>query len=211
MYRLLGVGLARGLLRAAGRQRGGRPARLPPGPVRGRVEVPPRLGVPRGRGPGLLPLLAGEGRGPGGRPGGGRARAGRGDFRAPSRSARLVLEARRGGAGARARAAGRGRSSGRGRGGRGGGRDHPAAEASQGEAAAAAAGPPVTGAGEEAGGPPSWGCLSDAAAGSGRRATGAGAGAARAELSIQTELAGRLGAGRAGREENAPRCGLCAI
>uniref|UniRef100_A0A8D0TMJ6 Tetratricopeptide repeat protein 19, mitochondrial n=1 Tax=Sus scrofa TaxID=9823 RepID=A0A8D0TMJ6_PIG len=34
MYRLLGVGLARGLLRAAGRQRGGRPARLPPGPVR---------------------------------------------------------------------------------------------------------------------------------------------------------------------------------
>lgn len=205
MYRLLGVGLARGLLRAAGRQRGGRPARLPPGPVRGRVDVPPRLGVPRGRGPGLLPLLAGEGRGPGG----GRARAGRGDFRAPSRSARLVLEARRGGAGARARAAGRGRSSGRGRGGRGGGRDHPAAEASQGEAAAA--GPPVTGAGEEAGGPPSWGCLSDAAAGSGRRATGAGAGAARAELSIQTELAGRLGAGRAGREENAPRCGLCAI
>lgn len=58
MYRLLGVGLARGLLRAAGRQRGGRPARLPPGPVRGRVDVPPRLGVPRGRGPGLLPLLA---------------------------------------------------------------------------------------------------------------------------------------------------------
>lgn len=126
MYRLLAVGLARGLLRAAGLRGRCRPVRLLPGPPGARA--PPCREAPHGRGSGLLPLLAGEGRGPAGRAG--RAgRAERGDLSAPSRSARLVLEARGGGAGA----AGRGRGCGRGRRGRGRGRDHPAAEASQGE------------------------------------------------------------------------------
>lgn len=129
MHRVLGAGLALRLLRVAGRRGRGCPARLLPGPAGGRApvaDVPPCRGAPRGLGPGLLPLLAGEGRGPAGWAG--RAgRAGRGDLSVPSRSARLVLEARPGGAGAGA--AGLGRGGGRGR----RGRDHPAAEASQGE------------------------------------------------------------------------------
>ena len=129
MYRRLGAGLALGLLRVAGRRGRSRSARLLPGPAGGRAPVavvPPCREAPRGLGPGLLPLLAGEGRGPAGWAG--RAgRAGRGDLSAPSCSSRLVLEARPGGAGAGA--AGRGRDRGRGR----RGRDHPAAEASQGE------------------------------------------------------------------------------
>lgn len=138
MYRLLSPSLGRGLLRAAGRRCRDCSARLLLGPAGGRapeVGVPASRVAPRGRGPGLLPLLAGEGRGPGGagRAGTG-AQAGPGDLRAPSRSARLVLEARcgRGGGGG---AAGSGRGRRRGRGGRDRGRDHPAAEASQGEAA----------------------------------------------------------------------------
>jgi hypothetical protein len=136
MYGLLSRSLGRGLLRAAGRRCWGCSARPLPGRVGGLeldAVVSPHRVVPRGRGPGLLPLLAGEGRGPGGA---GRAeagpQAGPGDLRALSRSARLVLEARCAGGGGGAAGSGRGRHRGRGR--RGRGRDHPAAEASQGEA-----------------------------------------------------------------------------
>lgn len=137
MYRLLSPSLGRGLLRAAGRRCRTCSARLLPGPAGGRapeVTVPAFRVAPRGGGPGLLPLLAGEGRGPGGagRAGTG-AQAGPGDLRAPSRSARLVLEARCGRRAGGAAGSGRGRR--RGRGGRDRGRDHPAAEESQGEAA----------------------------------------------------------------------------
>ncbi|XP_061032720.1 tetratricopeptide repeat protein 19, mitochondrial isoform X4 [Eubalaena glacialis] len=61
MYRLLGAGLALGLLRVAGRRGRSRSARLLPGPAGGRAPaavVPPCREVPRGLGPGLLPLLA---------------------------------------------------------------------------------------------------------------------------------------------------------
>uniref|UniRef100_A0A9L0I604 Tetratricopeptide repeat protein 19, mitochondrial n=1 Tax=Equus asinus TaxID=9793 RepID=A0A9L0I604_EQUAS len=61
MYRLLIQSLGRGVLRAAGRRCRGCPARPLPGPAGGRlpeVEVPPSRVAPRGRGPGLLPLLA---------------------------------------------------------------------------------------------------------------------------------------------------------
>lgn len=122
MYRRLAVGLARGLLRVAERRGRCYPVCLLPGPPG--VRAPPCRGAPRGRGSGLLPLLAGEGCRPAGRAG----RAGwaeHGDLSAPSCSARLVLEARGGGAGA----TGRGRGCSRGR----RSRDHPAAEASQGE------------------------------------------------------------------------------
>lgn len=140
MYRLLVPALGRGLLRAAGRRCRVCSARLLSGPAGGRapeVEVLPSRVAPPGEGSGLLPLLAGEGPGPGragpaARAGTG-ARAGPGDLRAPSHSTRVVFEARcgRGGGGA----AGSGRGGPRGCGGRGRGRNHPAAEASQGEAA----------------------------------------------------------------------------
>lgn len=148
MYRLLIPSLGRGLLRAAGRRCGVCSARLLPGPAGGRapeVQVPLFRVAPHGGGSSLLPLLAGEGRGPGGagrvgtgaRAGAGRAgtgaRARPGDFRVPSHSARVVLEARCGRGGGGAAGSGRGRR--RGCSGRGRGRDHPAAEASQGEAA----------------------------------------------------------------------------
>lgn len=113
MYRLLVPRLGRGLLRAAGRRCGICWARPRPGPAGGRapeVEVPPSRVAPHGGGLGLLPLLAGEGREPGGdgRAGTG-ARAGPGDLRAPSRSARVVLEARCGRRGGGAAGSGRGR------------------------------------------------------------------------------------------------------
>ena len=57
MYRLLGAGLALGLLRAEGP---GPPCALADGPPGGRApaaDVQPCRGAPRGRGPGLLPLL----------------------------------------------------------------------------------------------------------------------------------------------------------
>ncbi|XP_023443782.2 tetratricopeptide repeat protein 19, mitochondrial [Dasypus novemcinctus] len=55
MHLLLGRGLGRGLLRAAGRRWRSRPAH-PPGAPRLAVQAPPSRGAPRG--PGLLPLLA---------------------------------------------------------------------------------------------------------------------------------------------------------
>ncbi|XP_040309042.1 tetratricopeptide repeat protein 19, mitochondrial isoform X1 [Herpailurus yagouaroundi] len=61
MYRLLSPSLGRGLLRAAGRRCRDCSARLLLGPAGGRapeVEVPASRVAPRGRGPGLLPLLA---------------------------------------------------------------------------------------------------------------------------------------------------------
>lgn len=64
MYRLLAVGLARGLLRVAGRRGRCHPVCLLPGPPGARA--PPCRGAPRGRGSGLVPLLAGEGCGAGG-------------------------------------------------------------------------------------------------------------------------------------------------
>ncbi|XP_027375255.1 tetratricopeptide repeat protein 19, mitochondrial isoform X3 [Bos indicus x Bos taurus] len=56
MYRLLAVGLARGLLRVAGRRGRCHPVCLLPGPPGARA--PPCRGAPRGRGSGLVPLLA---------------------------------------------------------------------------------------------------------------------------------------------------------
>ncbi|KAB0360122.1 hypothetical protein FD754_004278 [Muntiacus muntjak] len=56
MYRLLAVGLARGLLRAAGLRGRCRPVRLLPRPPGARA--PPCREAPHGRGSGLLPLLA---------------------------------------------------------------------------------------------------------------------------------------------------------
>ncbi|XP_045343452.1 tetratricopeptide repeat protein 19, mitochondrial isoform X3 [Leopardus geoffroyi] len=61
MYRLLSPSLGRGLLRAAGRRCRDCSARLLLGPAGGRaseVGVPVSRVAPRGRGPGLLPLLA---------------------------------------------------------------------------------------------------------------------------------------------------------
>ncbi|XP_042773395.1 tetratricopeptide repeat protein 19, mitochondrial isoform X2 [Panthera tigris] len=61
MYRLLSPSLGRGLLRAAGRRCRDCSARLLLGPAGGRapeVGVPASRVPPRGRGPGLLPLLA---------------------------------------------------------------------------------------------------------------------------------------------------------
>ncbi|XP_053766971.1 tetratricopeptide repeat protein 19, mitochondrial isoform X3 [Desmodus rotundus] len=61
MYRLLSPSLARDLLRAAGRRCRVCPARLLPVPAEGRapeVAVPPPRVASRGRGRGLLPLLA---------------------------------------------------------------------------------------------------------------------------------------------------------
>lgn len=61
MFRLLGAGLGRALLRAAGRRGRRCWAHLPPGPAGGRapaVGVPPPRVAPQGGGPGLLPLLA---------------------------------------------------------------------------------------------------------------------------------------------------------
>ncbi|XP_044795142.1 tetratricopeptide repeat protein 19, mitochondrial isoform X3 [Bubalus bubalis] len=56
MYRFLAVGLARGLLRVAGRRGRCHPVCLLPGPPGARA--PPCRGAPRGRGSGLVPLLA---------------------------------------------------------------------------------------------------------------------------------------------------------
>ncbi|XP_055432404.1 tetratricopeptide repeat protein 19, mitochondrial isoform X2 [Bubalus kerabau] len=56
MYRILAVGLARGLLRVAGRRGRCHPVCLLPGPPGARA--PPCRGAPRGRGSGLVPLLA---------------------------------------------------------------------------------------------------------------------------------------------------------
>ncbi|XP_042112633.1 tetratricopeptide repeat protein 19, mitochondrial isoform X3 [Ovis aries] len=56
MYRRLAVGLARGLLRVAERRGRCYPVCLLPGPPG--VRAPPCRGAPRGRGSGLLPLLA---------------------------------------------------------------------------------------------------------------------------------------------------------
>lgn len=87
MFRLLSPSLGRGLLRAAGRRCRGCSAHLPPGPAGGRApeaEAPPLRVAPQGGGPGLLPLLAGEGGGRGGSSGGARGAGRAGDLRALS-------------------------------------------------------------------------------------------------------------------------------
>lgn len=74
MYRLLIPSLGRGLLRAAARRCRICSARLLPGPAGGRaleLVVRPSQVAPHGGGLGLLPLLAGEGREPGGDSGAG--------------------------------------------------------------------------------------------------------------------------------------------